>query len=248
MNRTFIAAVAIPGLLFGIGGLALAHARQQQPIAPPMSSTQSRTVGLMRSLNTAEAVYRKNFGHFASLDNLLYDVNYIHHNSPQVQGAAASGNDIVPDVRAVIVLAPEKDSYAVAVYDKAKDDQGYATFSDPNGLIYAGQPLQSADAAHAADINLVRAINTAEITYKGKYDRLADFDTLNAEGLLKRYSNADVAFAKSPSVLPNLQLAVLIPAAQDTWSVALHDKLPQGASYSAFSDTTGIIYEAQRLH
>lgn len=201
----------------------------------------------MRSLNTAERVYRANLGHFASLDNLLYDVNYIHHSDPQAQGVAAGGTDIVPDLRAIVVLAPEKDSYAVAVYDKAKDDQGFAAFSDQIGLIYAGRPLQASDPAHAADINLVRAINVAEITYDSKFGHFANFDELNAEGLIKRYGNADVTFAKSPDVLPNLQVVVLVPAAQDTWSVALHDKSPQTGPYSAFSNPTGIIYHAEPL-
>jgi hypothetical protein len=201
----------------------------------------------MRSLNTAEYAYRRNFGHFASLDNLVYDVNYIHHSDPRVENVPDSGTDIVPDLRAVVVLAPEKDSYAVAVYDKAKDDQGFATFSDQVGLIYEGQPLQAADPAHA-DINLVRAINVAEITYDSKFGHFANFDALNEQGLIKRYGSAEVTFANSPDVLPNLQVVVLVPADQDTWSAALHDNSPQTGPYSTFSDPTGIIYAAQPLH
>jgi hypothetical protein len=250
MNRTFIGAVAISGLMFTIGGLALAHARQQQPVTPPVSAKRASTIGLMRSLNTAEYVYRRNFGHFASLDDLVYDANYIHHSNPRVQDVADDGTDIVPDLKAVVVLSPREDSYALAVYDKAKDDEGFATFSDEKGVIYEGQPLQTADAnaAHTADINLVRTINTAEITYQWKYGRFADFDTLNAAGLIQRYGNAEVTFAKSPAVVPNLQVVVLVPAVPDAWLVALHDTSAPDDPYSAFSDPTGIIYRAEPLH
>ena len=248
MNRTFIGVVAISALILMFGGLALAHARQQQSVTPSVSATRASTVGLMRSLNTAEYVYRRNFGHFASLDTLLYDVNYIHHSNPRVQDVADDGTDIVPELRAVVVLAPEKDSYAIAVYNKAKNDQGYATFSDQRGVIYEGEPLKTLDAAHAADINLVRTINTAEVTYHWKYGHFADFDTLNTADLIKRYGDAEATFANSPAVLPNLQVVVLVPATRDTWLVALHNNSSQNEPYSAFSDATGIIYQAQPLH
>jgi len=250
MNRTIIGVVAISASILAIGGLALAHPPRQQAVARSVGTTKASTIGLMRSLNTAEYVYRRNFGHFASLDTLLYDVNYIHHDNPRVQAVSDDGTDIVPELRAAVVLAPEKDSYAVAVYDKAKNDEGYAAFSDQNGVIFEGHPLQSVDtdAAHAADINLVRAINTAEVTYQWKYGHFTDFDTLDAAGLVKRYGNAEVAFAKSPAVLPNLQVVVLVPATQDTWLVALHDTSSKDHPYSAFSDETGVIYPAEPLH
>jgi hypothetical protein len=248
MNRTFIGAVAVSGLMFTIAGLALAHA--QETVTSSASTKRASTIGLMRSLNTAEYVYRRNFGHFASLDDLVYDVNYLHHSNPRVQDVADDGTDIVPDLKAVVVLALEKDSYALAVYDKVKDDQGFAAFSDTAGVIYEGQPLQSLDAnpAHADDINLVRTINTTEITYQWKFGHFADFDTLNAAGLIQRYGNAKVTFAPSPAVLPNLQVVVLVPAVPDTWSVTLHDTSAKDDPYSLFSDTSGIIYPAQPLH
>lgn len=246
MNRTFMGA-AISVLVFSVAGLALARARQTQTTVPSVGSKKASTVGLMRSLNTAERVYRGNFGHFASLDTFLYDVNYIHHSRPRAQAIADDGTDIVPGLRAAVVLSPAEDAYGVAVYDMDKVDQGFTTFSDQSGLIYAGQPLQSADPVHAADINLVREINTAEISYRTKYGHFADFDTLNAEGLIKHYGNADVTFAKSPDVLPNLQVTVLVPAAQDTWLIALHDKSAEMGPYSLFTDASGIIYHAEPL-
>ncbi|HKV48716.1 MAG TPA: hypothetical protein VJN69_11555 [Candidatus Acidoferrales bacterium] len=245
MNRTFIGAV-ISVFVFGIGGLA--RARSQQPTVPSANSKKASTVGLMRSLNTAERVYRANFGHFTALDTLLYDVNYIHHSRLRVQGETDDGTDIVPGLKATVVVPPTEDAYGVAVYDVDRVDQGFATFSDQSGLIYAGQPLQSADPLHATDINLVRTINTAEINYRKKYGHFADFDALNAEGLIKRYGSADVTFAKSPDVLPNLQVTVLVPAAQDTWLIALHDKSAEIGPYSVFSDASGIIYHAEPLH
>jgi len=246
MNRTSIGTVVTLGLIFTMGGLA----RGQQRVTTHRSAKQSSTIGLMRSLNTAEYVYRRNFGHFASLDDLLYEVNYIHHSKPRVQDVADDGTDIVPELQAVVVFSPDKDSYALAVYDKDKDDRGYAAFSDQKGVIYDGWPLQSGgdNAAHTADINLVRTINTAEVTYKWKYGRFADFDTLNAAGLIKRYGNAEVTFAKSPAVLPNLQVVVLIPAIQDTYLIAVHDDSVHGAPYSVFSGASGIIYLAEPLH
>ena len=105
MNRKFVAA-AISVFVLGTAGLALAHARRQQPAPSTMTSKKASAVGLMRSLNTAEYAYRGNFGHFASLDTLLYEANYIHHNNPRVQGVADDGTDIVAGLKAVLVLAP----------------------------------------------------------------------------------------------------------------------------------------------
>ena len=65
--------------------------------------------------------------------------------------------------------------------------------------------------------------------------------------MINRYGDAEVRFAKSPDVLPNLQVTVTVPAAQDTWLVAVHDKSPQSGPYSAFSDASGIIYHAEPL-
>jgi hypothetical protein len=245
MNRTFIGAVAISALFFAAGAKALVHA-QPQTAAAKASDTQAKTIGLMRSLNTAEAWYKSNHGHFASLDD-LYDANLIHHDAPRAELVAAAGTDIIPNLKATVILAPEKDSYALAVYDKAKQDQGFAAFSDPAGVIYDGQPLADADALHKADINLIRTINVAEIRYDSKYGHFADFDTLNAEGLIKSYSNDPATFAKSPDVLPNLQVTVSVPAEQNAWLVALHDKSKETGPYSAYSDPSGITYQAQSL-
>jgi hypothetical protein len=268
-NRAFIGVIAVSGLILAMGGLALAlaHARPQDKAKPPArSATQASTLGLMRSLNTAEYAYRRNFGHFASLDDLLYGVNYISHTNPRVEDVADDGTDIVSNLKAVVILSPEKDAYTLAVYDKDKDDKGYATFSDPVAVIYEGYPLGTVDdtaavaasakseepaslkAAHLADINLIRTINTAEVTYNWKFGHFADFDALNAAGLIKRYGNANVTFAKSPDVLSDLKVVVLVPAAQDKWSVALHDNADKDHPLSAFSDSTGIIYNAEPLH
>ncbi len=78
--------------------------------------------------------------------------------------------------------------------------------------------------------------------------RFADFDTLNAAGLIERYGNAEVMFAKSPAVLPNLDVVVLVPAIQDTFLVAVHDNSVKDAPYSVFSGISGIIYVAEPLH
>lgn len=247
MNRSLLLTIALLAVLAFVTLSVLPSPSHAQAANSAPDATRARTVGLTRSLNTAEYAYRHSVGHFGSLYD-LFSVNYISHTDRDLANPfLVRSDDIVPNLTAVAISNPDKDAYALAVYDTVAADHGYAVFSDQAGVIYQGQPLTMLDSAHLADINLVRAINTAEITYKSKYGHCADFDTLVAQGLVKQFNDANVTFAKSPDVLPDLQAIVTVPPSQDTWLVAVHDKSTAGGPFSVFSDPSGIIYPAAPL-
>jgi hypothetical protein len=94
-------------------------------------------------------------------------------------------------------------------------------------------------------INLVRAINTAEIRYysgtaKGAndgHDRFASWSELFDSGLVK-----DLQVSPGPEVIPGYHLDVLASADGKSFMVALHDMKDGDGLFSVFSDQSGIIF------
>lgn len=265
MKGSMLRLATIAGLLLPAGVIAAAVPGRAQtaatsatPTTPDPSATRATTIGLMRSINTAEYVYRHNYGHFGTMDDLFDGAHYLRRDPSRYADVtkilAGGSRDGLPNIWIALVLAPREDSYAVAVYDKVKDDNGFAAFSDPAGVIYIGHPLGTPgvdmDPAvdHGALINLMRSVNTAEVSYHAKYDRFEMWSTLHQEGLLDGYAKLhNVSFSSDPEVLPNVDVTVLVPPTYDTWSVAIHDKAEGHHDYAVFSDATGIIYQAKPL-
>ena len=94
-------------------------------------------------------------------------------------------------------------------------------------------------------INLVRAINTAEVRYysgtaKGAnngHDRFASWTELYDSGLLK-----DLQVSPGPEVIPGYHLDLLASADGKSFMLALHDKKDGDGLFSVFSDQSGIIF------
>ncbi len=88
-------------------------------------------------------------------------------------------------------------------------------------------------------INLVRAINTAEVRYSSgvSHGRFASWDELYGSGLVK-----DLQVSAGPEVIPGYHLDLLASPDGKSFMVALHDKKDGDGLFSVFSDESGIIF------
>ena len=240
-----VIAAAIPG-------------RAQSTTAPDPNATRATTIGLMRSINTAEAAYNHNYGHFGTMDDLFDVAKYLRRDPNRYADVTKTlglgPSDNLPNIWISLIVSPSEDSYAVGVYDKVKEDNGFSAFSDPAGVIYMGQPLGTPGVAmdpavdHSALINLMRTVNTAEVSYRWKHGRFEGWKVLSDDGLLDGYAKLhNVSFSPDPEVLPDVDVNVSVPPTYDTWFVAIHDRAKDHGLYSLFSDASGIIYQTKPL-
>lgn len=94
-------------------------------------------------------------------------------------------------------------------------------------------------------INLVRAINVAEVRYysgtaKGANDghgRFASWTELYDSGLVK-----ELQVSSGPEIIPGYHLDLLASPDGKSFMVALHDKKDGDGLFSVFSDQSGIIF------
>ena len=88
-------------------------------------------------------------------------------------------------------------------------------------------------------INLVRAINTAEVRYNVNisHGRFASWTELYDSGLLK-----DLQVSLGPEVIPGYHLDLLASPDGKSFMLALHDKKDGDGLFSVFSDQSGIIF------
>ena len=88
-------------------------------------------------------------------------------------------------------------------------------------------------------INLVRAINTAEVRYNVNisHGRFASWTELYDSGLVK-----DPQVSPGPEVIPGYHLDLLASPDGKSFMVALHDTRDGDGLFSVFSDQSGIIF------
>jgi len=88
-------------------------------------------------------------------------------------------------------------------------------------------------------INLVRAINTAEVRYNVNisHGRFASWTELCDSGLVK-----DLQVSPGPEVIPGYHLDLLASPDGKSFMLALHDKKDGDGLFSVFSDQSGIIF------
>ena len=88
-------------------------------------------------------------------------------------------------------------------------------------------------------INLVRAINTAELRYNVNisHGRFASWTELYDSGLVK-----DLHVSPGPEVIPGYHLDLLASPDGKSFMLALHDKKDGDGLFSVFSDQSGIIF------
>ena len=88
-------------------------------------------------------------------------------------------------------------------------------------------------------INLVRAINTAEVRYNVNisHGRFASWTELYDSGLVK-----ELQVSPGPEVIPGYHLDLLASPDGKSFMLALHDKKDGDGLFSVFSDQTGILF------
>jgi hypothetical protein len=120
------------------------------------------------------------------------------------------------------------------------------------------QPPSHQERAKA--INIVRLINTAEVTYymgsrKGtvsNHARYATWDDLFTSGAVPSAQDLsgmfkDLQLSAGQEIIPGYHLDLLVSPDGQSYSIALHDKKDGDGLYSVFSDPTGIIYQGAPL-
>jgi hypothetical protein len=88
-------------------------------------------------------------------------------------------------------------------------------------------------------INLVRAINTAEVRYNVNisHGRFASWTELYNSGSVK-----DLQASPDPEVIPGYHLDLLASPDGKSFMLALHDRKDGDGLFSVFSDQSGIIF------
>lgn len=105
----------------------------------------------------------------------------------------------------------------------------------------------------AKAINVVRMLNTAEVTYSSKQAqagnpaRFVSWEELYQSGILKPMQERwgalkEIQLSDGPEIIPGYHLDLLVAADGQSYSIALHDKKEGDRLFSVFSDQTGIIY------
>src|SRR5271168_1250153 len=119
---------------------------------------------------------------------------------------------------------------------------------------------QAADPDHAKRslaVNLLRAINTAEMDYKNKHGVYASKDALLASeeftgrGMAWAAKNdpqlADAHVSNGPEVLPGWSLRLNLAADGNGYDVLLEDIRDKSCGYAAVTDERGVIRQSKTI-
>jgi hypothetical protein len=122
-------------------------------------------------------------------------------------------------------------------------------------------PAQTSDADHARHsvaINLLRAINTAEVGYKsrhGSYGTWEDFlasDEFPASKVIAMLAKIDpqlanARFSNGPDILPGWSLRLNLIASGEGYDVMLQDTTGKPCGHSAITDEHGVIWQSKTI-
>jgi|HubBroStandDraft_1064217.scaffolds.fasta_scaffold24959_2 hypothetical protein len=135
-------------------------------------------------------------------------------------------------------------------------------------ILAAAVPLSSQDAPaqtseadharHSVAINLLRAINTAEVGYKMKHGSYLNWDMLLASEefsagkvitRLARYDAqlVDAQFSGGSEILPGWSLRLTLSADGERYDVMLQDTTGKNCGYAAITDERGVIWQAKTI-
>ena len=106
-------------------------------------------------------------------------------------------------------------------------------------------------------INLLRAINTAEVTYKLTQGQYVSWDTLVSNGdftdkgskwLSKdNPKTANLQFSKGPQALPGWALRLNVSANGKAYDLLLEDTTDNKCGYAALTDERGVIRQSKAI-
>jgi hypothetical protein len=134
------------------------------------------------------------------------------------------------------------------------------TLGIADSLRSQNEPAKSSDADHARHslaIDLLRAINTAEVTYKMKHGAFLSKDALLASEEFTRWQmswaakhDPQLAHAKlssGPEILPGWALRLNITADGQGYDVLLEDTTDKNCGYAAVTDERGVIRQSKAI-
>lgn len=112
-------------------------------------------------------------------------------------------------------------------------------------------------AKHSLAVNLLRAINTAEMDYKNKHGVYASKDALLASS---EFTGRDMVWAakndpqlanarvsNGPEVLPGWSLRLNLAADGNGYVVLLEDTTDKSCGYAAVTDESGVIRQSKMI-
>jgi hypothetical protein len=142
--------VALLLLLVGISATLLAQEQKS-----PGHEERAKAVNLVRLINTAENWYNvgtntearviESHGRYASWDELndsgvLKTVQGLLPMAKNLQVSA--GPEVMQGYRLDFLVSADGKSYSLALHDTRDGDGLFSFFSDQNGIIFSGSPLQ----------------------------------------------------------------------------------------------------------
>jgi hypothetical protein len=148
MNRSrCYVGVALFLLFVGISAKLLAQEQK-----PPSHEERAKAVNLVRLINTAENWYDRGgaggieaHNRYASWDELnnsgvLKTVQGVMPMTKSLQVSA--GPEVMLGYRLDLLVSVDGKSYSLALHDTRDGDGLFSLFSDQNGIIFLGSPLQ----------------------------------------------------------------------------------------------------------
>jgi hypothetical protein len=140
--------VAVLLLLIGISAKLLAQDQKS-----PNHEERSRAVNVVRLINTAEQWYNGGtkkdatdaHGRYASWDELLKSgiLKTVQDQWAMVKDLQVSASpEVMQGYHLDLLVSADGKSYSVALHDTKDGDGLFSVFSDQNGIIFLGSPLQ----------------------------------------------------------------------------------------------------------
>jgi hypothetical protein len=98
--------------------------------------------GVVRTINTAEAIYKYDHGRFADWDDLYPTIIAAQNRNPDAKGLAIGrGPEVVPGWILTLIVSHDGKAYQLSLRNVLETKCPFSFFSDQTGLIYQGNVI-----------------------------------------------------------------------------------------------------------
>jgi hypothetical protein len=147
-NSRIYFAVAMLLLVVGVSAKLLANDEKS-----PDEQERATAVNVVRLINTAERAYSVGtkrdasdaHNQYASWDELNNSgvIKIVQDQWPMMKDLTVSASpELMPGYQLDLLVSADGKSYSIALHDKRDGDGLFSIFSDQNGIIFSGSPLQ----------------------------------------------------------------------------------------------------------
>jgi hypothetical protein len=147
-NSRIYFAVAMLLLVVGVSAKLLANDEKS-----PNEQERATAVNVVRLINTAERAYSVGtkrdasdaHNQYASWDELNNSgvIKIVQDQWPMMKDLTVSASpELMPGYQLDLLVSADGKSYSIALHDKRDGDGLFSIFSDQNGIIFSGSPLQ----------------------------------------------------------------------------------------------------------